>query len=141
MPQAAGLGAREGANMIDSKRRVVVIDDSDIARDLISMILEEHGFEVAAHDSPFGLGPSLKRFDPHLVLLDLRMPGVTEENLRSVVSSFRAACGAWVVLHSAHERVEVVRILQHAGADGSLEKTDDDAAFVERIRSWVEKPH
>lgn len=127
--------------MSGQKRRVAVIDDSDIARDLIALILEEHGFEVVSHESPFGLGSSLKRFDPDLVLLDLRMPGLSEDNLRSVVASYRAACGAWVVLHSAHDRVEVVRILQHAGADGAIEKTDDDATFVERIRAWVEKPH
>jgi len=126
--------------MMQQKGRVVVIDDSDIARDLISMILEEHGFEVVAHDSPFGLTGSLKRFDPHLVLLDLRMPGLSEDNLKSVVASYRTACNAWVVLHSAHDRVEVVRILQQAGADGSIEKTDDDSTFVERIRGWVERP-
>lgn len=126
--------------MMQQKGRVVIIDDSDIARDLISMILEEHGFEVVAHDGPFGLTGSLRRFDPHVVLLDLRMPGLSEDNLKSVVASYRTACNAWVVLHSAHDRVEVVRILQQAGADGSIEKTDDDATFVERIRGWVERP-
>ncbi len=126
--------------MIQQKGRVFIIDDSDIARDLISMILEEHGFEAVAHDSPFGLAGSLRRFDPHLVLLDLRMPGLNEENLKSVVASFRAVCSAWVVLHSAHDRAEVVRIVQQAGADGSIEKTDDDAMFVDRIRGWIERP-
>jgi FixJ family two-component response regulator len=120
-------------------RRVFVIDDSEIARELLTLILESNDFQVESSETPFELGPRLARFQPSVILLDLRMPGLTEEKLPAVVAAFRAACRAFVVLHSAHDRVEVMRIVKHAGADGSIEKTDDDELFVERVQQWADK--
>ncbi|MFT3924643.1 MAG: response regulator [Myxococcales bacterium] len=122
-----------------SPHRVFVIDDSEIARELITLILDSHGFEVEASHTPFDLDTALKTFQPALILLDLRMPGLTEARLPEVVQQYRAACNAHVVLHSAHDREEVARIVQNAGADGSIEKTDDDALFVERVSEWVSR--
>jgi two-component system, NtrC family, nitrogen regulation response regulator GlnG len=122
-----------------SSRRVFVIDDSEIARELVTMILEEHGLTVESSDSPFELGSRLTRFQPAVILLDLRMPGLTEEKLPAVVASFRSACRASVVLHTAHDRVEVMRLVQHGGADGYIEKSDDDEQFVERLTQWLER--
>ncbi len=119
--------------------RVFVIDDSEIARELITLILGEHGFDVDSSATPFDLDKALSEFRPALILLDLRMPGLTEARLPEVVQQYRAACDAFVVLHSAHDPEEVARIVKNAGADGSIEKTDDDALFVERVNEWVVK--
>jgi two-component system OmpR family response regulator len=119
--------------------RVFVIDDSDISRELIGEILSEHGFEVESSESPFDLSGRLGRFRPDIILLDLRMPGMTEDKLPHVISLYRAACDARVLLHSAHDRVEVMRIVKNAGADGSIEKTDDDATLVERVKLWMNR--
>jgi CheY-like chemotaxis protein len=117
--------------------RVYVIDDSEIARELITLILEGSDFQVESSESPFDLAAELTRFQPSLILLDLRMPGLTEAQLPAVVASYRAACGGFVVLHSAHEPNEVARIVHASGADGSIEKTDNDELFVERVREWA----
>jgi DNA-binding NarL/FixJ family response regulator len=74
-----------------------------------------------------------------LILLDLRMPGLTEDMLPAVVASYRAACNGFVVLHSAHEAAEVARIVGASGADGSIEKSDDDELFVECVREWASR--
>jgi CheY-like chemotaxis protein len=120
-----------------SALRAFVIDDSEIARELITLILDSHGFVVESSETPFDIGAKLQEFQPAIILLDLRMPGMSEENLPSVVASYRAACPARVVLHSAHDPVEVARIVANAGADGSIEKTDDEDLFVERVRGWA----
>jgi CheY-like chemotaxis protein len=119
--------------------RVFVIDDSEIARELVQEILAEEGYEVETSDTPFLVAARLTMFRPDLILLDLRMPGLTEDKLPGVIAAFRSACDATVLLHSAHERVEVMRLVKHAGADGSIEKTDDDATFVGRVRVWISR--
>jgi CheY-like chemotaxis protein len=120
-------------------QRVYVIDDSEIARELITLILDGSGFEVLSSETPFDIGAELARFQPAVILLDLRMPGLTEDQLPGVVAGYRAACKGSVVLHSAHEPVEVARIVERAGADGSIEKTDDDELFVQRVREWASR--
>lgn len=120
-----------------SPLRVFVIDDSEIARELITLILGDHGFDVESSATPFDLDTALAEFRPALILLDLRMPGLSEARLPEVVQQYRAACNAFVVLHSAHDPEEVARIVTNARADGNIEKTDDDALFVERVNEWI----
>lgn len=122
-----------------SPLRVFVIDDSEIARELITLILGDQGFDVESSATPFDLGAVLAQFKPTLILLDLRMPGLTEARMPEVVQQYRDACNAFVVLHSAHDPEEVARIVKNARADGNIEKTDDDALFVERVNAWVQR--
>ncbi len=122
-----------------SPPRVYVIDDSEIARELITLILEASGFQVESSETPFEIADKLTRFQPAVILLDLRMPGLTEERLPAVVKSYRKACDGAVVLHSAHEPAEVARIVRNSGADGSIEKTDDDQLFLERVQAWLSR--
>ena len=117
----------------------MTIRPREIARELITLILEGSGFEVESSETPFDIADKLTRFQPSVILLDLRMPGLTEDQLPAVVKSYRKACNGAVVLHSAHEPVEVARIVRDSGADGSIEKTDDDQLFVERVQEWTSR--
>lgn len=114
--------------------RIFVIDDSEVARELVALILGEAGFDVATSVTPFHLHAALNAFKPALILLDLCMPGLTNDDLPRVVAEYRAACEAKVVLHSAHDGETVTRSVRSAQADGSLEKNDDDQEFVAKIR-------
>ncbi len=114
--------------------RIFVIDDSEVARELVALILGEAGFEVGTSVTPLHLHAALSAFKPALILLDLCMPGLTNDDLPRVVAEYRAACEAKVVLYSAHDRETVARSVQRAQADGSLEKTDDDQDFVAKVR-------
>jgi len=57
-------------------RRVLVVEDDDTIGELIEAALGDAGYEVAvAAGGAAGLELA-ERFKPHLVLLDLRMPGL-----------------------------------------------------------------
>ena len=57
-------------------RRVLVVEDDDTIGELLEAALADSGYEVAvAAGGAAGLDLA-PRFKPHLILLDLRMPGV-----------------------------------------------------------------
>ena len=60
----------------NGKYRVLIIDDEELIRTSLGMILEFHGYEVIlAEDGSVGIDAyKTGKFD--IVLLDLRMPGV-----------------------------------------------------------------
>lgn len=67
-------------------RRVLVVEDDDTIGELLEAALGDAGYEVAvAAGGAAGLELAA-RFKPHLVLLDLRMPGVDG---RAFASAYR----------------------------------------------------
>lgn len=61
--------------------RVMVVDDSDLAINLVQEGLTAHGFEVAAFTDPFLALEQVDLVQPDLVLTDLDMPGLDGSEL------------------------------------------------------------
>lgn len=73
-----------------SDRRILVIEDDDTIRELLETTLGEEGYAVASAASGGEALELLTRFDPGLILLDLRMPGIDG---RAFAKSYRARPG------------------------------------------------
>ena len=59
------------------QRRVLIVDDNRDVADSLAALLRQMGHEVhVAHDGPTGLQTSV-RVRPHIVLLDIAMPGMS----------------------------------------------------------------
>ena len=56
--------------------RVLIVDDEESVRNVLSTFLTQKGYDIAeAESGPLALA-QLKIFRPHMVLLDIRMPGM-----------------------------------------------------------------
>ena len=56
------------------QRRILVIDDEDMMRETIAMMLEDDGYEIrGATDGNLGL-KMIDSFQPHVVITDIIMP-------------------------------------------------------------------
>ncbi len=58
-----------------SMRRLLVVDDDSDLRQLLSAYLSRHGYDVLLLPNTEQLDAYLDRYNPHLVILDLMMPG------------------------------------------------------------------
>jgi two-component system sensor histidine kinase/response regulator len=62
---------------VEKRNRILIIDDEDVVRDSCLAILESRGYEIAtAPDGTLGLALA-REFAPDLVLVDLKMPGIS----------------------------------------------------------------
>jgi two-component system OmpR family response regulator len=57
-------------------RRVLVVDDDDAIRDLVTAALDFVGYEVRGVADGWAAVEEVRRFAPHLVVLDVMMPGL-----------------------------------------------------------------
>jgi len=117
---------------------VLVVDDDPAARRLVSIWLEERGFEVHdAEDGETGIREAA-RLNPDVVLLDWRLPDETGPSV----------CRR---LHEAVPRPAIVMLTglddprdrdaaRKAGADDFLTKGLDPDTLAERIRALVDAP-
>ncbi len=69
-----------------SKKRILIIDDDE--RDLVTAkeLLEHEGYEALTHRNGFGAMQAIRSVHPDLVLLDVNMPGLSGDNIASIIS-------------------------------------------------------
>ncbi|MBS2008833.1 MAG: response regulator [Cyanobacteria bacterium SZAS TMP-1] len=59
------------------KSRILLVDDDEVLTNFVGRILRSHGYVVEALNEPIRIMEALNLFEPHLLILDVIMPGLT----------------------------------------------------------------
>ncbi len=111
--------------------KILIVDDDVRLRDLLTRYLDEQGFQVAALPDARGLDRKLQRDPPHLLVLDLMLPG--EDGL-AICRRLRAAGETVPIIMLTAKGEEVDRIVGlEMGADDYLPKPFNPRELVARI--------
>jgi DNA-binding response OmpR family regulator len=121
-------------------RRILVIDDEEANLLLLQTILEREGFTSVRYISdPLAAVDTLLDFDPHLVLLDLMMPGLDGYQL---LDAFRRQTLPLqyrpVLILTADTTIEARRRALALGAKDFLSKPFDVIEIALRIANLLE---
>jgi two-component system OmpR family response regulator/two-component system phosphate regulon response regulator OmpR len=117
--------------------RILVIDDDVRLRDLLSRYLSEQGFQVATLSDTSQLDRKLQRDPPHLLVLDLMLPG--EDGL-SVCRRLRGAGETVPIIMLTAKGEDVDRIVGlEMGADDYLPKPFNPRELVARIHAVLRR--
>src|SRR6478672_5618726 len=114
-------------------RRILIIDDDSNIRTSLSEALAEQGALVEAADDGVTALPLLERFDPDLVLCDVRMPEIGGLALLELIR--RRCPSVDVILMTAFDDLETVASAMRGGAVEFLLKpllTVTDRVFEDR---------
>ena len=110
--------------------RVLVVDDEAGIREGMRWALEDAGFAVeTATDGIDGLS-RLKTFSPHLVVLDITMPGLDGFGLVDAIRTAGVDTRLFVVTADGGAEQKARRV----GAHGHMRKPFEMSRFVEAVR-------
>jgi len=120
-----GLAQRVQA-ALERRRRVLIVDDSEIVARLLAQDLEQKGFEIQyAPDAEKATSIILKRATrPDLILLDINMPKVDGAQFCRFVKKNEMFKGIKVLFCSGEDREKVMRLVAECGADGYILKDE-----------------
>jgi CheY-like chemotaxis protein len=123
-PAAASSTVPATASAPARKRRVLIVDDSEMTTKLLEAELLSKGFDVSTADTADKATKIIlkKQTRPDLVLLDVRMPNVNGEQFCRFIKSNALFKGIKVLLCSGENPEELQRICRDAGADGYIPK-------------------
>ena len=116
-----------------SKKRILIADDDLAILDVLTLFLEDSGYEVEAILD----GTSIRDFPngvPDLLLLDIWLSGWSGRDICLTLKSQEATCKLPIILISANNEVE--KIAQEAGADDFLAKPFDLDDVVKKIERY-----
>ncbi|HEX9887025.1 MAG TPA: sigma-54 dependent transcriptional regulator [Longimicrobiales bacterium] len=101
-----------------ASERILVLDDDDLIRDVISERLERRGFDVARASSLEEARAHVRAALPDVALLDIRLPDGLGTDLMTELLKDDVPC----VMMTAHATVESAVTALQAGASDYLEK-------------------
>src|SRR6185503_12358169 len=117
-------------------QKIMVVDDSDLCRDMTRMMLEDFGYEVVTLDSGLGLSRALGREKPDLVLLDVSMPAVSGHQIVAVAQQHKLhRCP--IVLFSDRPAVELSTLARDCGAAGFIAKTSNAHSLAQSVQRFL----
>lgn len=123
------------APLENKHRRILVVDDDPQSRLIVSKGLEFEGYQVEQADSGESALKKMQEGDPHLVLLDVSMPGLNGlETLKLL--RHRNKYVSCLFVSGKSEPEDVIRGLD-AGADDYICKPFDTLELLARVRSQL----
>lgn len=108
--------------MTAARRKVLLIDDSEVSLHFTASVLTRAGFEVKTSTDPYELGSVLGGWRPEVILTDVDMPGLTGVELCRMLKSSYETAHVPVVLFSALSSGELEGLARECEADGFLSK-------------------
>jgi PleD family two-component response regulator len=107
----------------DRKRILIVDDDQDHLASTIQ-ILEKQGYEVRLHSQSIGTSQVVMKFRPDLILLDIKMPGVSGEELAGILKRNEIAKNIPIIFYSGLDEDSLYKLQREHGVAGFIQKGD-----------------
>jgi CheY-like chemotaxis protein len=104
--------------------RALVIDDDEIARELVVSILRDGGYETFELSSPIGATQMLSREKIELLVLDIMMPGLSGDKLAKMLRANPRLGRIGIVLVSSCNLAELQEIAASVRADAVVLKPE-----------------
>jgi YesN/AraC family two-component response regulator len=113
--------------------RVLVVDDELFVGELLKEYLSIIGYEVTAVSNGEDALSSIQQSQPHIVILDIRMPGMGGMEVLKAIKEKNRTTG--VIMLSAYGDPETVNEALRLGADHYLQKPMNLKHLVETLKS------
>ena len=115
--------------------KVLVIDDDDIARELIVSILESGGYETYDLPSPIGATQAILDRSIEIVVIDLFMPAMSGDKLAKMLRSNPRLQNLVIVLVSSADVDELTGLASSVKANAVVSKADVRTRLLPALKS------
>lgn len=116
--------------------RILVVDDDHLTLEHVRKVLETEGFQTFLVDNGAGAQQEFHRVQPHLVILDLKMPGISGWEVCQYLR--RISDVPIIILTGLGDKEDVVRGL-NAGADDYVVKPFQGEELLARVRAVLRR--
>ena len=119
-----------------SKKKILVVDDTDWNRELLVQLLEEDYEVLQAIDGAEGVRMT-EETKPDLILMDLGMPIMDGWEATRKIKANDALKHIPIIAVTSHAMVGDEIDARKAGCDDYLSKPIDDEALIQKIKRFI----
>jgi CheY-like chemotaxis protein len=121
------------------RKRLVLIDDSELTLAVLAPILTQAGFEVRAVSSLRKFINAVLDWKPHLIVSDLYMPEMSGAELCAWLRNQVQTAKTPVIICSSAPDQELEEVVRAVGADGYVSKQAGPEALAAKLQSLCEE--
>ena len=125
-----------GLVQMAARGRILIVDDEPLILEMTSRLLVDSGYEVETCHMWPTVAKTVRQHDPDLILLDYNMPGLRGDDLCLILKR-TLKDATKVILYSAEDEGDLVRIMAHCGADGYIKKSTPAGQLLAEISTLV----
>lgn len=122
--------------MNEASHPILVVDDQQEIRDLMSFILKKDGYQVEVASDGFQALDKVEAINPGLIILDLMMPGMTGFEVCKAVR--QSSTVPIIVLSALSEDKEILRAFEE-GADDYVMKPFSHEILRARVKAVMRR--
>jgi len=119
------------------RAHILIVDDNLLNLELAGDLLEMDGFQVTLLDSGETAIAEARKSKPDLILMDLRMPGMSGLEAQQALRGCEATRDIPVVVLTASVMVGERERLLAEGFDGFMQKPIDVGSFSAEVRTFL----
>ncbi len=123
-----------------TKRRVSVVDDSEVALEWVRQALPDDQFEVMTHNLSLGFQAFVRKSRPDILLLDLNMPALRGDVVCRMLKDNPHTRDVIVALYSSGTEDDLKTASKNCSADGYVVKSDSVTDFVKQVTRLLDEP-
>ena len=125
---------------MNEKKRILLVDDEAMITRTLKLYLEGTGrYEVRAENESLEALRTARRFQPHLVLLDVSMPELDGGEVAALMQKDEALVGVPIIFLTALVRPEEVEVLGNEIAGRPfIAKPVDPEQVIDLIEKYTE---
>jgi DNA-binding response OmpR family regulator len=121
------------------EKKILIVDDEHDFVDLVKLRLENNNYQVlTAYDGEEALNIAAQE-KPDLVLLDILMPKIDGIKVCQKLKNNPLTAGIAVVVLTAKDRPEDIKIAKQAGSDEYIVKPFDDQTLLFSIKQLLNR--
>lgn len=124
---------------MSERKRLVLIDDSELTLAVMAPILTDAGFEVRAVSSLRKFLNAVLDWKPHLIVTDLYMPEMSGAELCSWLRNQVETAKTPVIICSSAPDQELEEVVRAVGADGYVSKQAGPEALPAKLQALCEE--
>ncbi len=124
--------------MVISRPLVLLVEDIELNRDLVTQILDDEFDVVHAADGLEGVRLAIERL-PALILMDLSLPGIDGLEATKRIKADERTTKIPLLALTAHAMTGDRERAIAAGCDDFLTKPVDEVLLLRKLREWIER--
>jgi two-component system sensor histidine kinase/response regulator len=111
--------------------RILIVDDDPVTLNLLrNTLAKTEKYELDTASSGFITGQKCISFKPHLIILDINLPGINGFEICTRLKNDPGTKGIKIIMHSTFTTEEDEKRATDAGADGILKKPADPTEII-----------
>ena len=127
-------------NVINMKKKILVVEDDDLNMRLIVDLLEAHGFETFQSKDGCKLIELARLKQPDLIIMDIMLPGITGFELIKSLKADEYLNGIPVLVVTALALSREKEIIKESGCDEYISKPISILNFLNTVTHFINEP-